>query len=292
MTTIAQSSATFIAITAGFFTTKIISLSTEKSRLERQKNETESKLRTLSDKQSRLDGKREEILMRHAIERVDNLVKEINSNPLDYSLSKLEDLITAFEKNYEFSPTERQVRILTDRKDVILTKWRERKEQELDTNRSPERKKINWLLTSKSDSARTTEAVHDTYEQSMFTNIDNELNETRYQISNLQDDQKRTEDELTDIVYPKHSRFGFISFIIFAGLGVIIPMAYRSWGTYLIGLSDTYPIILQYLPTSNDIVIMLFAIGLAINFIYIFLEVRPSLVRLTGHKPTQSLSSW
>ena len=46
MNTIAQCSATFIAITAGFFTTKMISLSTERSRIQRKKSEIESQLLT------------------------------------------------------------------------------------------------------------------------------------------------------------------------------------------------------------------------------------------------------
>ncbi len=57
MNTIAQCSATFIAITAGFFTTKMISLSTERSRIQRKKSEIESQLLTLKQKETRFNDK-------------------------------------------------------------------------------------------------------------------------------------------------------------------------------------------------------------------------------------------
>lgn len=122
-----------------------------------------------------------------------------------------------------------------------------------------------------------TDAVRDSGENGKFTNLDNELNETRYKISILQDSEKRIREELLDVVYPKHARFGFLSFIIFAGLGVIIPMAYRIWTGFLLDLANAYPIIIQYLPDVNNIVVALFSFGLALNFFYIFLDVRPSL---------------
>jgi hypothetical protein len=44
MTTLAQISATFIAITAGFYTTKIISIINDKSRIKGRTNEFEAEL--------------------------------------------------------------------------------------------------------------------------------------------------------------------------------------------------------------------------------------------------------
>jgi hypothetical protein len=100
MTTIAQSAATFIAITAGFFTTKIISLSTERSRLIRRLAETESQLRTLKQKESRYNGKRESILNEKVTERVNELSHEIVTNPQQYPLSSTQDLLKYFETYY------------------------------------------------------------------------------------------------------------------------------------------------------------------------------------------------
>lgn len=81
MNTIAQSSATFIAITAGFFTTKIISLSTEKSRLERRKNEIESELRATSQKQSEYKKQMDNLSEKDASERVDDFVDIVITSP-------------------------------------------------------------------------------------------------------------------------------------------------------------------------------------------------------------------
>jgi hypothetical protein len=284
MTTIAQSAATFIAITAGFFTTKIISLSTERSRLIRRLAETESQLRTLKQKESRYNGKRESILNEKATERVNELSREIVTNPQQYPLSSTQDLLKYFETYYQFKPTERHIKMLIDRTNEIREKWQEsNKKEELRKKRNAALKTwerqvdISALVHTKSDGARFSDTVWNTHEHSTYTNIDNELNETRYKISNLEDEERRVKEELQDVVYPQYARFGFASFIFFAIVGVIIPISYRIWTTFFLDQSNSYPVIRQYLPISNSVVIALFTIGLAVNFVYIFSEVRPSL---------------
>lgn len=116
LNTIAQCSATFIAITAGFFTTKMISLSTERSRIQRKKSEIESQLLTLQKKETRFNDKGEDILMRYAIERVDQLTQDMMRNPLDYNLLTPHDLINSFEKYHKFDPTDKHIKILTGKK--------------------------------------------------------------------------------------------------------------------------------------------------------------------------------
>lgn len=79
-------------------------------------------------------------------------------------------------------------------------------------------------------------------------------------------------EELKNLVYPPKIWFGFISFIIFTGLGVFIPLLYNTWNESI----SKYLI----LPIENNIfVLILFTIGLTLNFVYIALELREATLK-------------
>jgi hypothetical protein len=69
-------------------------------------------------------------------------------------------------------------------------------------------------------------------------------------------------EELHFLVYPKHLKFGFISFGLFAFLGVIIPLMHQWWSPYFEYNSDAFAFIM-------------FLIGLIITFVYISSEIFP-----------------
>lgn len=67
--------------------------------------------------------------------------------------------------------------------------------------------------------------------------------------------------EQNALKYPKHMKFGFISFLVLAALGVFVPLIYATWSEDLISLTQ--------LPIDiNGFVLVLFSIGLSLNFIY------------------------
>ena len=77
-------------------------------------------------------------------------------------------------------------------------------------------------------------------------------------------------EELKNLILPRKIRFGFISFIIFTGLGVFVPLLYNTWND----LISEYLI----LPIENNVfVLILFTIGLALNFVYIRLELQEAI---------------
>jgi hypothetical protein len=105
------------------------------------------------------------------------------------------------------------------------------------------------------------------------------LKKTKDDFSRLKNEWDLISDELMDVSYPKHALFGFLSFVLFAVLGVIIPLTYRLWGPLLLDISKQYSSVLPYLDSSNHIVVGLFSVGLAVNLCYILLEVYPALNR-------------
>ena len=48
------------------------------------------------------------------------------------------------------------------------------------------------------------------------------------------------EEDLKSISYPKYVKFGYGSLIIFAILGVILPLTYRWWQVYLLNHSEIF----------------------------------------------------
>jgi hypothetical protein len=78
---------------------------------------------------------------------------------------------------------------------------------------------------------------------------------------------KVSKEELSTVIYPKHIKFGFISFIVFAVLGVFAPLAYDTWSEIILKVF-LIPI------DTNAFVLILFTVGLTLNFIYIGLELR------------------
>lgn len=136
-----------------------------------------------------------------------------------------------------------------------------------------------FIRHMKSDSQRTIDTLYTIEENREFQRLVDEFRETRSRISYLEEATKLILEELLAVAYPKYALFGFVSFIVFAILGVIIPLTYRLWGAYLLDLSKQYMIVVPYLDNASLIVVGLFSLGLAINFYYIALEVYPSFKR-------------
>jgi hypothetical protein len=74
--------------------------------------------------------------------------------------------------------------------------------------------------------------------------------------------------EFDSLAFPKYIKFGFISLVLYAALGVIFPLTYSIWGKYLLESVDLTFLI----PHANNIALLLFGIGLTLTLVYIGLE--------------------
>lgn len=113
---------------------------------------------------------------------------------------------------------------------------------------------------SSDGASRIIEETQYVEEQQNFDNLKRELVEKENKIKFLNQQLSLNKDELHSLVYPKHLKFGFFSFVLFALLGVIIPLTHQWWSPYIIIDSDIFAF-------------SMFLIGLIITFIYIFSEI-------------------
>jgi hypothetical protein len=119
MLTIAQASATFVAIIAGFFTTKIISISNDRKRIENKLAECNIQLEGRENILSEYENTVEEIYEKWGQEKIGDFVKEIleETDLHPYSLVELESRF--HEKNPGYT-SERYSRILRERFGKII----------------------------------------------------------------------------------------------------------------------------------------------------------------------------
>lgn len=94
MLTIAQASATFVAIIAGFFTTKIISISNDRKRILNKLAECNIQLQGRNDILSEYEGTIEEIYEKWGQEKISGFISEILEEPglRLYTLDEIENI--------------------------------------------------------------------------------------------------------------------------------------------------------------------------------------------------------
>jgi hypothetical protein len=187
MSALTQSAATFVAILAGFYTTKILTIAGDKNRIEHKMNYLKSEIS-------------------FETENIQNFKYEI----------------TKMEEEKENRPTH-----MSEEKDSPTIEINYNLEEEQNFN---------------------------------INNLKRELEEKENKLKFLNQQQSLYREELHSFIYPKHLKFGFFSFGLFAFLGVIIPLMHQWWA--------------KYIPTDPDIfAFSMFLIGLIITFIYMSLEI-------------------
>jgi hypothetical protein len=275
--TIAQTSATFVAIVAGFYTLKIVTLSNDKRRLLQRINELDNEFRAKDDylkelkkSESDIDNESDKDTIRHLIEYItDDYDKYEN-------IHSFEDLKKWFEKYYGFLPTDNQER--------ILKKWSVEGLKALEEARKEGKKRSELRLAS---------LLRHVSDQSFHSALlaqsgINQLHDLRKKIRDLQAEvqglqkvKKYYEGEYNSIAYPNYIIFGLGSFIFFAIVGVIFPLTYEWW---VIPLFTYY----GYDYNVNSLVVVLFGAGLSITFVYIGAELYDaiSLGKTKNRKPT------
>lgn len=287
LNTIAQISATFIAITAGFYTTKIISIVNEKSRISSRINEYEVELNLLRQSHStytkkidQIDEERKNEFIEHFKEVALGPFKEITLGQ-GRVIKDVNDLVSIYSKYYRIVPSEGIIKTLTEiLPDIVETsriREKERAEKNkklLDSLRSGEFPDMHNSITaiahpSISENQDIINKMESQQEQNIYDDLIRSRDHTKNRLMMLEEITNTSRQELNSMEYPKHIRFGFISLIVFAIIGVIIPLTYGNWGEVILHLrTQGYTLPLDL----TSIILILFGIGLGLNLTYIYLE--------------------
>ena len=135
MPTIAQTAATFVAILAGFYTTKIISIAGDKNRIENKLQEINLEIILTKKNIEIIENELNEIVNRDDESIVDNFIEyvidEIRSSLFyndipDYTFDNLKE---EFIKYYDDSITENQAKKLEEKMSLILEEIKNKKEE-------------------------------------------------------------------------------------------------------------------------------------------------------------------
>lgn len=268
MSTIAQTAATFVAILAGFYTTKIISIAGDKNRIENKIQEINLEIVLTKKNIEIIENELDEIINRNDESLVDSFIEyvidEIRSSLFyndipDYTFDNLKE---EFIKYYDDNITENQAKKLNEKMPLIMEEIKNKKEEkrsEYEKSTIP----AEYITTSIGRPISESESIiryhKNENENRIFeAHIQNKNNEEN-KLSFLKERLRIYEQELKSLIYPKHLKFAYISFIIFAIFGVIIPLTYEWWNIYFGEYSDIFAL-------------SMFGAGLMLSFVYIYME--------------------
>ena len=262
MLTIAQASATFVAIMAGFFTTKVISISSDRKRIENKITE-DNIIR--QGKEVKIRGYKEiisNIEQRQAERSVDSFVNDLLDEPA-LDIYTLEQLKHKYAEKYMFEPNEYEIKILDKEYDKITKKIKKEMEDRAvhfkitgNIRTSATRSYLVRNIMDPQTEVRETEELSEMYKKMQL-----EQNEITV-FDNLKHHYEAEKDAIS---YPL-TNLAFVSQLIFVVTGIVIPFNYNWW----------VPIIHPWFDTTEFGLIM-FYIGLSSAFCYIGLELLHSL---------------
>ena len=269
MGALTQSAATFVAILAGFYTTKILTIAGDKNRIEHKINYLKSEInfvteniKNLKVEVNNIQEEEDNQLLQYFIE----IIKDECHLPSFPNIKNLNDLINYYEKFFQGKPSENFVTKLKQQSDQIINELNKIRRDRLEKNTFSSTLALSTSLTSDIGS-RIIEANRTLEEERNFNELTKELVEKENKLKFLNQQYSLYNEELHSLVYPKHLKFGFISFGLFAFLGVVIPLMHQWWSPYFRENSDIFALIM-------------FLIGLAITFAYILLEIRSMLKKI------------
>jgi hypothetical protein len=260
--TVAQASATFVAIVSAFFTTKILSISSEKRTLQNRvsviNSELDSRKKLLSEHRSEIDS----IRTKWAEERVTDFVKGYLSL-MDEKLSnvpQIDELFAVFAEWRGRQANEYEKHILHSRYPSLKSEIEERiaKRKEMST--------LSKILTSfpvlslpVASSLASTRAEAD-----RLAKLDDEYEGQFNTIAILEGTKARYEEQIEALAFPRFAKFGLGSLVYFGVVGVVVPL--------YCGLSLS---VVDY--ASGAWIMAAFVSGLSLTFVYLGLEMREAL---------------
>lgn len=249
---ISQASATFVAILAGFYTTKILSISSERKKFRSKIKDIDNELRWRAKTVDSLKTEIDNIHNRWAKEAVDQFEKNLVSQPSYYNtINTPEDIKQEYIKRhdlYERSPSEKEIEILESRCSSIIEQIQKNKKERTISVQAflSQPQAIERVLRNRDEEKNTNKLI-------------GEYNDNQSRILYLGESKAILESDLKFLANPRYVTFGYSSLIIFAVLGVIFPLTYRWWPTYLLNNSEVSGL-------------SAFVIGLVLTLLYIGLE--------------------
>ena len=266
---VAESSAAFVAIVAAFFTTKILSIASERKTLSNRvkllTKEIEQRNHIVEMYQKDIDR----IWFKWAGETVDPFLEDAKYDANPDSPPSLEELIDAFKQKESRTPNQYEQGLL-ERKyavfvDEVKKLAKEREEARKAFAKSPysvlgqlfgATRELRMLTTR----LKLPEQVRREVEE--LEKAEDKQEEELKAVALLELRKNEYEEQSQSISFPKYVWFGFSSLVYFAIVGVAVPLAY-------VLLAAQFQ---QYILESH--VFFLFLSGLIIVFLYLYLEIR------------------
>jgi len=258
MFALAQISAVFVAIIAGFYTTKVLSISNERKRLRNRIEEIDLEINGKKPIINNYNTIIDNILIPRAEKTVSSFTKELLKEPNihECSLKELKDEFTKIEK---YQPNEYESEILESELENINKQVKEELE---------ERKKPKSVLTGLNLGAFSELADFDLRRPEFIVSENQRVHDAQEKllteesiVNSLENLKKRYKSELTGEGFPHYLYFGLLSMFIFIITGVLFPLIHHIWSPYMGAFSD-------------NIALILFTIGIAGIIVYIAFEVR------------------
>lgn len=269
MFTIAQVSATFVAIIAGFYTTKVISISSEKQRIRNKIGEIDAELRERKKIADHYQGRIDEHFAEEAKQDVSYFMQTllVKDELKEYTL---EELIALYKTEHKEADDYVQAELknkLNEINEKIREEIKKRQPKLLDPRLPislaatasafgairPALTRINFMPSPAS-------LAISQQERDMIREWAGKRNDEHARMRILLELRKNHEQELKATIWPKHLAFGMSAQVTFAVFGVVIPLAYARWPA-LGGVE------------ADTIALGWFGLGLSTVFAYIFSEV-------------------
>lgn len=269
MYTLAGAASTFVAIIAGFYTTKIFSITADINHLKNKSKQIELEIDWKSQNVQRLEEQINSKIDKDNEKHVNYFLEEMKS---EYSqrIESFDQILQYYETFWEKKPFENIVKKLKNRYEPFRKEFN----KELDENQELLKKSestpyspfaatnetvIARPLYHVDETARIIESDRSIEEENRFLDLKKEFEREQGTLDFLNKQFNEYSEEMNALVYP-NMKFGFISFALFAFLGVIIPLTSNWWDDYLTGYSDIFAFVT-------------FVIGLLLTFVYIYFEI-------------------
>jgi hypothetical protein len=259
MSTLTQAAATFVAISAGFYTTKILTIAGDKNRLEHKLNYIKAEISYENQNIANRESERNNFLEDMENQRLNDFIhilKERANFPAFKDINTFNDFINYYKDIFAELPSSSFLIKLKTKSDSTIKELTKIKEGKLQKNT------FSTSDLSIDEDSRIIELNQISEEQQNFNikNLEKEIKEKENKVTFLNQQLSLLKEELHTLIYPKHVKFGFISFGLFAFLGVVIPLMHKWWSPYFKANSDVFAFIM-------------FLIGLIITFVYISSEI-------------------
>ena len=253
-----------MAILAGFYTSKIISIAGDKNRIQNKINQLNLEIKRSSEL---VDNYEQDLVQEELVEEdsmIDLFVNHLESPDIYMTTEVLSsDDITRLYK--EYWEIENQAELT----DSVLKKLEDKSASIIQENKDL-REKANaesnihrFMDAATKASVRRVKLFRPEEDDEKLRTLRDNLEKEKNHSDFLREHLSLNRVELTSTIYPKRLKFGFFSFIIFAWLGVIFPLTSQWWQQHING----------FLNLSSDLLaIIAFGIGLAVTFAYIGME--------------------